>query len=68
ARKLALVQQQQGKHLAQHRQAIGALHEGDLQYAQALSLGHSGDTRHVLWTELQSLQQSVASVNVAQRN
>ncbi|WP_386341892.1 hypothetical protein O4D10_09710 [Xanthomonas citri pv. citri] len=68
ARRFSLVQQQLGKYLAQHRQANRALHEGDLQYAQALSVGHSGDTRHVLWTELQSLQQSVASANVAQRN
>ncbi|UXA49175.1 hypothetical protein M0D44_00870 [Xanthomonas prunicola] len=68
ARKFALVQQQLGKYLAQQRRANRALHEGDLHYAQALSLGDSGDTRHVLWTELQSLQQSVASVSVAQRN
>ncbi|KFA23801.1 hypothetical protein FQK02_10205 [Xanthomonas vasicola] len=70
AHKFALVQQQLGKYLAQQRQANRALHEGDLQYAQALSLGQSGDTRDILWNELHDLQQSVASVTVsgAKRN
>ncbi|WAT16170.1 hypothetical protein [Xanthomonas fragariae] len=68
AQQFARVQQQLGQYLAQHREANRALHAGDLQYAQALSLGHAGDTRHVLWTELQNLQQSVASVGNAQRN
>ncbi len=68
ARQFALVQQQLGQYLAQHRQANRALHEGDLQTAQALSLGHAGDTRHQLWSELQNLQQSVASVSSTQRN
>ncbi|CAD2256723.1 hypothetical protein QSH46_011690 [Xanthomonas arboricola pv. juglandis] len=68
ARQFALVQQQLGQYLAQHRQANRALHDGDLQSAQALSLGHAGDTRHLLWTELQTLQQSVASVGNTQRN
>ncbi|NIJ84643.1 hypothetical protein FHY35_001598 [Xanthomonas arboricola] len=68
ARQFALVQQQLGQYLAQHRQANRALHDGDLQSAQALSLGHAGDTRQLLWTELQTLQQSVASVGNTQRN
>ena len=68
ARQFARVQQQLGQYLAQQRQANRALHDGDLQYAQALSLGHAGDMRHVLWTELQNLQQSVASVSGTQRH
>jgi|GEM_PF-4868954 len=68
ARKFARVQQQLGKYLAQHRLANRALHEGDLQYAQALSLDHSGDTRDILWNELHNLQDSVASASGAQRN
>ncbi|MBB5737970.1 hypothetical protein FHT09_003763 [Xanthomonas arboricola] len=68
ARQFALVQQQLGRYLAQHRQANRALHDGDLQSAQALSLGHAGDTRHLLWTELQTLRQSVASASNTQRN
>ena len=63
AQQFARVQQQLGQYLAQHRQANRALHDGDLHAAQALSLGYAGDTRHLLWTELQSLQQSVASVS-----
>ncbi|MCC4605026.1 hypothetical protein HG421_07775 [Xanthomonas campestris pv. badrii] len=61
ARRFAVVQQQLGQYLAQHRQANRALHAGDLHDAQALSLGHAGDTRQLLWTELQNLQASVAS-------
>ncbi|AOD14942.1 hypothetical protein VB151_00045 [Xanthomonas fragariae] len=68
ARQFALVQQQLGQYLAQHRLANRAMHDGDLQYAQALALGHTGDTRHLLWTELQNLQQSVASVSGPQRH
>ncbi|MEA9654868.1 hypothetical protein ABFU65_11095 [Xanthomonas campestris pv. raphani] len=67
AQQFARVQQQLGQYLAQHRQANRALHDGDLHAAQALSLGYAGDTRHLLWTELQSLQQSVASVSSTPR-
>lgn len=67
ARKFARVQQQLCKYLAQHRLANRALHAGDLQYAQALSMDQSGDTRDILWNELHSLQESVASASDTHR-
>ncbi|PPU75307.1 MULTISPECIES: hypothetical protein [Xanthomonas] len=68
ARRFARVQQQLGRYLAQHRQADRALHAGDLHAAQALSLGHDGDTRQQLWTELRNLQASVAGDSARQRD
>ncbi|MBB4132208.1 hypothetical protein [Xanthomonas sp. 3075] len=67
ARQFARVQQQLGLYLAQQRQANRALHEGDLRSAQALAPSLAGDPQQQVWTELQSLQQSVASVSKPQR-
>ncbi|MEQ8036614.1 hypothetical protein [Xanthomonas sp. WHRI 6106] len=68
ARQFAVVQQQLGQYLAQHRQANRALHDGDLHDAQALALGHAGDTRQLLWTELQNLQASITPVGASPRH
>ncbi|MCD0244815.1 hypothetical protein JWH11_04245 [Xanthomonas melonis] len=67
AQQFARVQQQLGRYLAQHRQANRDLHAGDLHAAQALSLGHAGDTRQLLWTELRNLQASVSGDGRPQR-